>query len=47
MIDSVTKLETIVNLLADNKDSWELDDNSIMFKDQTLLNEYNSLCAEL
>lgn len=47
MIDSVTKLETIVNLLADNKDSWELDGNSIMFTDQDLMNEYNSLCAEL
>lgn len=46
-IDSVTKLEAIVNFLADNKDSWELDGNNIMFKDQALLNEYNSLCAEL
>lgn len=47
IIESITKLENAVNFLSENKDSWKLDGDNIMFYDQSLLNEYNQLCAEL
>lgn len=40
-------LNGIITFLSDNKDSWEIQNDKIMFKNQTKLNEYNEIVATI
>ena len=40
-------LNGIITFLSDNKDSWEVQNNKIMFKNQDKLNEYNKIVAAI
>lgn len=39
--------EKSINFLSENKDSWTIENDMIMFKTQKCLNEYNSIISEL
>ena len=44
MLDSSKK---VIDFLANNKSSWKVEGEQILFSSQSLLDEYNSLVAEL
>ena len=50
-IDEIIKLlntsEKVLNLLSENKNSWELDGENIVFDNQNLSNQYDELINSL
>lgn len=40
-------LNGIITFLSENKDSWEIQNDKIMFKNQEKLNKYNQIVAEI
>ena len=46
-IDVLTVSLNIINFLSDNKDSWSIEDDSIVFNNQTLSDEYDNLVSQL
>ena len=47
VIDVLTVSEKIINFLSENKGSWEIEDNSIVFDTQKLSDEYDKLVSEI
>lgn len=45
--DMIDAKSEIINFLSENKDNWEIQGSKIMFKNQTLLNQYNKLIKKL
>ena len=46
-IDVLTVSLNIINFLSENKDSWSIEDDSIVFNNQTLSDEYDNLVSQL
>ena len=47
VIDVLTVSEKIINFLSENKGSWKIEDNSIVFDTQKLSDEYDKLTSEI
>jgi hypothetical protein len=45
--DQLTTVQEIIDFLKQNKGKWEIQNNTILFHNYTLLNQYNSLGAKL
>ena len=39
--------EEIINFLAENKESWEVENDQVVFESETLVSQYNALVAKL
>ena len=39
--------KTIINLLSENKNFWEIEDDSIVFETQKLSDQYEELTSEI
>ena len=46
-IDVLTVSLNIINFLSENKDSWSIEDDSIVFNNQTLSDKYDNLVSQL
>ncbi len=47
VIDVLTISEKVINFLSENKDSWEIEDDSIVFDTEKLSDEYDNLISEI
>ena len=47
VIDVLTVSEKIINFLSENKGSWEIEDDSIVFDTEKLSDEYEKLAEEI
>ena len=47
VISILNTSEEILNLLSENKDSWEINEDTIVFSSESLSNEYNELIDAL
>ena len=47
VIDVLTISEKVINFLSENKDSWEIEDDSIVFDTEELSDEYDNLISEI
>lgn len=47
IIDLITTSEKILNLLSENKDSWTIENDSLVFYTQKLSDEYDKLVSEI
>ena len=47
VIDVLTVSEKIINFLSENKGSWKIEDNSIVFDTQKLSDEYDKLTSDI
>lgn len=45
--DKLTTVQEIIDFLKQNKGKWEIQNNTILFQNYTLLNQYNSLGVKL
>ena len=43
IIELLNTSEEILNLLSENQNAWEIDEDNIVFNNETLLNKYNTL----
>ncbi len=47
VIDVLTASEKVINFLSENKDSWKIEDDSIVFDTEKLSDEYDKLTSEI
>lgn len=47
IINNLNTVEAALNLLSENPDSWEVEGDTVYFSTQSLLDEYNAICAEI
>ena len=47
MISILDTTENVINFLSENKDSWEIENNMIMFNDDNLSRQYDELVAKI
>ena len=47
VIDVLTASEKVINFLSENKDSWKIEDDSIVFDTEKLSDEYDRLTSEI
>ena len=47
VIDVLTISEKVINFLSENKDSWKIEDDSIVFDTEELSDEYDNLISEI
>ena len=47
VIKVLNTAEKIINLLSENKNSWEIEDDSIVFETQKLSDQYEELTSEI
>ena len=47
VIKLLNTAEKIINLLSENKNSWEIEDDSIVFETQKLSDQYEELTSEI
>lgn len=47
VIDVLTISEKVINFLSENKESWEIEDDSIVFDTEKLSDEYDNLISEI
>ena len=47
VINVLTISEKVINFLSENKDSWEIEDDSIVFDTEKLSDEYDNLISEI
>ena len=47
IIEILNVSEEVINFLIENKDSWNIDDNNIVFSNDELSNKYDSLLDKL
>ena len=47
VISILDTTENVINFLSENKDSWEIENNMIMFNDDNLSRQYDELVAKI